>query len=527
MRQQDAPRKLRNKAAEDHTEHAANGDARGKGREGNGARAGGRDEEYIKVSEEDNRRILRKTDIHLLSVYWLQIQDKSVLGYATTFGLMIDAAWIPFSSYLLIRVPPHILMSLICSCWGIALCGMAASTTYPALAACRFLLGLFEATCLPLFACLTSLWYRRAEQPLRICVWYGTDGLGTIMASAFAYGFGNIEMTVCTGPIVYWRLSNSVSEARFLSPEDCKKAVERVRANNTGTKATDKQAVLEPKTWLFFAMALCVNFGASVTLTFGPLILTGIGFDKFRTSLLNTPFGGFQIAIFFASYAAYRFKMKSLVMALHHPNEGGLPVWYYLLAFLHDVNPLIVSWISANTAGSMKKSVVLAGYNAASSVGNIVGPLLFRDTGTPLYRHGLLSCIGVFAALASSILIASGKPAVLRDASMDNRFRQRAQSQLDREKLEAASTGVALGDNALLDLTDWHNDEYFRQGKQKYRNDKSHWESRCKACIAQRVRELKQADEADVAAGVRDYTRSAEDLDTEGAWCDLRALMTA
>ncbi|KAJ7099650.1 major facilitator superfamily domain-containing protein [Mycena epipterygia] len=317
------------------------------------------DQEYIKVSEEDNRRILRKTDIHLLSVsladssslisladfglsvllqirvnpaslaltsplYWLQIQDKSVLGYVATIGLKTDAAWMPFSSYLLVRVPPRILMSVICSCWGIALCGMAASTTYPALAACHFLLGLFEAACLPLFAILTSVWYRRAEQPLRICVWYGTDGLGTIMASAFAYGFGNIEnpkihvyqmiflfcglMTVCTGPIVYWRLSNSVSEARFLSPEDCKKAVERAL-----------EAVLEPKTWLFFAMALCVNFGASVTLTFGPLILNGIGFDQSRTSLLNMPFGGFQskiIVIFFALYAAYRFKTKSLVMAV-------------------------------------------------------------------------------------------------------------------------------------------------------------------------------------------------------------------
>ncbi|KAJ7099656.1 major facilitator superfamily domain-containing protein [Mycena epipterygia] len=378
------------------------------------------DEEYIEVSEEDNRRILRRTDIHLLSILAWVLAPNSVLGYAATFGLKTGAhlhgneystlgsmnaiaqlAWMPFSSYLLVRVPPRILMSVICSCWGIALCGMAASTTYPALAACRFLLGLFEAACLPLFAILTSVWYRRAEQPLRICVWYGTNGLGTIMTSAFAYGFSNIK--------------------------DRKKAVKHVRANNTVTKATDKykwgqalEAVLEPKTWLFFAMELCVNFGASVTLTFGPLILNGMGFDKFRTSLLNMPLGGFQIiVIFFASYAAYRFKMKSLVMAvlvlpvlagliilykLHRPNEGGLLVGYYLLAFLCGVNPLIVSWISANTAGSTKKSVVLAGYNAASSVGNIVGPLLFRDTDAPLYRHGLLSCIGIFAALAGSIL---------------------------------------------------------------------------------------------------------------------------
>ncbi|KAJ7106892.1 MFS transporter [Mycena epipterygia] len=218
-------------------------------------------------------------------------------------------------------------------------------------------------------------------------------------------------------------------------------------------------------------MALCVNFGASVTLTFGPLILNDIGFDKFRTSLLNMPFGGFQIiVIFFASYAAYRFKMKSLIMAvlvlpvlagliilykLHRPNEGGLLVGYYLLAFLYGVNPLIVSWLDKEERG----------------------PLLFRDRDAPLYRHGLLSCIGIFAALAGSILlqvvnfvilnrlkqrqrIASGKPAVLHDASMDNRFRQRTQSQLDREKLEAVSTGVALGDNVLLDLTDWQNDEF-------------------------------------------------------------------
>ncbi|KAJ7114733.1 hypothetical protein C8R44DRAFT_794817 [Mycena epipterygia] len=59
-----------------------------------------------------------------------------------------------------------------------------------------------------------------------------------------------------------------------------------------------------------------------------------------------------------------------------------------------------MSWISASTAGSTKKSAVLAAYNAASSVGNIVGPLLFYDTDAPLYH----SCIGIFGGLAASIL---------------------------------------------------------------------------------------------------------------------------
>ncbi|KAJ7637806.1 ribonuclease H-like domain-containing protein [Mycena rosella] len=57
--------------------------------------------------------------------------------------------------------------------------------------------------------------------------------------------------------------------------------------------------------------------------------------------------------------------------------------------------------------------------------------------------------------------------------------------------------------------------EYFQQGKQKYRNDQSHWESRCKACIAHRVRELNEADKAEVNTGVREYIRSATDLDTQ------------
>ncbi|KAJ7104792.1 hypothetical protein C8R44DRAFT_943851 [Mycena epipterygia] len=194
-----------------------------------------------------------------------------------------------------------------------------------------------------------------------------------------------------------------------------------------------------------------------------------------RTSLLNMPFGGFQskiTVIFSASYAAHRSKTKSLVMAvrvlpvlagliilykLHRPNAGGLLVGYYLLAFLYGATPLIVSWISANTAGSTKKSVVLAGYNTASSVGNILGPLLSRDTDAQLYRHGLLSCISIFAALAGSILLQVVNFVILN--RLKQRQRIRTQSQLDPEKLEAASTGVALGDNALLDLTDWQNDE--------------------------------------------------------------------
>lgn len=89
---------------------------------------------------------------------------------------------------------------------------------------------------------------------------------------------------------MYWRLDNDIPSARFLSEEDKPKAVERLRANQTGTGSREfkwghvREMLLEPKTWLWVALSIFINAGASVTNTFGPLILNGLGFDKCETS---------------------------------------------------------------------------------------------------------------------------------------------------------------------------------------------------------------------------------------------------
>lgn len=168
------------------------------------------------LTEEDSKRIRRKTDktilIILIWVYFLQILDKSVLGYGATFGLQTDTgltgnqyslvgsiapiaqlAWQPFSSYLIVRVPHRILMPTLCLGWGIAQACMAACHNFRSLMAARFFLGLFEAGCLPLFSVITSQWYRRAEQPVRVAWWYGTNGLATIVAAGLSDGLAHIK----------------------------------------------------------------------------------------------------------------------------------------------------------------------------------------------------------------------------------------------------------------------------------------------------------------------------------------------
>lgn len=288
-------------------------------------------------------------------------------------------------------------------------------------------------------------------------------------------------------------------------------AVERLRANQTGTGSRDFkmkhvfEALLEPKTWLWIGMSMLLNIGASVTNTFGPLILSGLGFDSYTTSLLNMPFGAMQLlVIILGSYLAQKARVKGAVLALLMlpvvaglavlyaiPRSGhtaALLVGYYLLAFLFGGNPLIVTWIVGNTAGTTKKSFVTSAYNAASSAGNIVGPLLFNKKDAPAYHPGLRACLGIFVALVAIILfqwanllflnklqermrVRNGKPAKMVDHSMQDRYHDFEEDNADaiietgtaEQHTAAAVEGEMherVGQQAFLDLTDRENDEF-------------------------------------------------------------------
>ena len=401
---------------------------------------------------------------------------------------------------------------------------MAACKSYGNLLAARFFLGLFEAGCLPLFSIITSQWFRRAEQPLRVAAWYSTNGLATIAASALSYGLGHIPsktlegwqiiflfvglVTIVSVPFIYWKLDNDIPSARFLTEDEKPKAIERLRANQTGTGSRDfkwshiLELALEPKTYLWVGLSMLLNVGASVTNTFGPLIIGGLGFDPYKTSLLNMPFGALQfIIILLASWCAQRFKIKSAILvtltlpviaglamlyAISHTtsHEGALLAGYYLLAFLFGGNPLIVAWIVANTAGTTKKSATMSIYNAASSAGNIVGPLLFQSSDEPTYHPGLRAVLGIFVALAACTIlqaanlmflnklqerkrVKNGKPRKIKDHSMEDKYHD-ADEQPEDEFVGVAEGDpearpghhTRIGDQAFLDLTDRQNDEF-------------------------------------------------------------------
>lgn len=141
--------------------------------------------------------------------------DKAVLGTGSVFNLQEDAnltgsqysliasispiaqlAWQPFSAWLIVKVPHRILMPCLVLGWGTAEACMAACNGFRGLLVARFFLGLFEAGCMPLFTIITSQWYLRVEQPLRVSMWYAMNGTATIAASAVSYGLGHIPSEV-------------------------------------------------------------------------------------------------------------------------------------------------------------------------------------------------------------------------------------------------------------------------------------------------------------------------------------------
>ncbi|KAM5435573.1 hypothetical protein McanMca71_005824 [Microsporum canis] len=509
----------------------------------------------IQVTEEDNRKIRIKTDKVILAilvwVYFLQILDKTVLGYGAIFGLIEDThltgnqysligsigpiaqlAWQPFSMILIVKVPHRVLMPTLVLGWGLAQAAMGVCQNYGGLLATRFFLGLFEAGCLPLFSVITSQWYRRAEQPIRVAAWYGTNGAATIVASALSYGLGHIPtasiqswriififvglVTITSAPFVYWKLDNDIPSARFLTEYEREQAIERLRANQTGTRATEfrwpqvLEALGELKTYLWIAMSLLLNIGAAVTNTFGPLILNGFGYDKYITSLLNIPFGAVQVVvILLASFCAQRFRSKSFILILlilpvitglailyalpPDSSHSILVLAYYLLAFIFGGNPLIVTWIVGNTGGTTKQSIITSLYNAGSSAGNIIGPLLFVKEDAPRYRTGLRSVLGSFIALAAVVMAqvanlvvlnklhqrsrtAEGKQANIKDVSMCDQYVDfddesdgleftPPHNPEDEEPANYAERTETvrrrrLGENAFQDLTDKQNNEF-------------------------------------------------------------------
>ncbi len=78
---------------------------------------------------------------------------------------------------------------------------------------------------------------------------------------------------------------------------------------------------------------------------------------------------------------------------------------FYLMAFLFGGNPLIVSWMIANTAVRPRSRSPWRSSTPPPPLATIVGPLLFKSVDAPYYTPGTRAVMGIFVALIGCIAI--------------------------------------------------------------------------------------------------------------------------
>ncbi|KAK5004714.1 hypothetical protein LTR28_008560, partial [Elasticomyces elasticus] len=79
--------------------------------------------------------------------------------------------------------------------WSVLLCCHAAVKNYAGMLVIRFLLGMFEAGISPAIMNIVSVFYTRAEQPLRMCVFLAFNGMATMVGALLGYGLGHAHGT--------------------------------------------------------------------------------------------------------------------------------------------------------------------------------------------------------------------------------------------------------------------------------------------------------------------------------------------
>ncbi|KAG5362762.1 putative transporter [Yarrowia sp. B02] len=430
------------------------------------------------LDPETDRRLLRKTDLYLcpvmMFVYAVQFMDKSTNSTASVMGLRDDLGmkgdmyswtgtafylgYLAFefpAVYLLQRFPLIKTLSAFIIVWGIVLC-LHATPNYAGFIALRTILGMLESAVTPAFVIVTAQWYKREEQFLRTAIWLGANGIGIIVGSLMAYGLANNDnlpihgwklvfiitgvITIVAGIVVLFHIPDDPSKAWFLTPEERKLVLIRIRSNQQGfeNKKFKKEQFIEAftdvRTWLYFFFCLVSNIPNGGITNFNTILFSEtLGLGPVKGLLMQSPQGATELVgcIIFGilvqvtqkrllmSMIAQTISMAAMCLLAFIPDNqsAGLAGLYILI--IYPVGFIcILSSVASNTAGHTKKVTVNAILLIGYCVGNLIGPQTFRASDAPAYVPAKVSMVVLFCvaiALTGVIMLVNIRENKKRD----------------------------------------------------------------------------------------------------------------
>ncbi|KAG6832056.1 hypothetical protein H0H92_005478 [Tricholoma furcatifolium] len=441
-------------------------------------------------------RLRRKLDLHLMPLmcilYLMTFADKISLGQSAVMGLLADnhltqnqfnwLGTIFYLSYLVFEYPQNLAlqkfpvgkwMSINIFIWAIALMAHAACKSFGGLFAVRFILGICEGAITPGFLLVTSMFYTREEQSKRVGYWFLMNGAGIIFLGLISFGL------IHTHPTRFFFPDSPVS-ARFLTPEERVKVVQRIKVNQSGVEnkhwKRDQfvEALCDPKTWLLAVFVGSANLFNTIT-NQRQIIVEQFGYTLGQTTLLGTVDGAVQILIIYGTVSLIPYVGHAgaallayipgiiaaiLLITLPSANKVGLLFSYWVSIFSIAPFAITLGWLNNITAGHTKKTttnaIVLIGY----ALGNATGPFMWQKKYQPRNKVPW-AILTAFCGFAAIIIVALRTYLVMENKRRDNEKHDTKYDDVYVTHVEADGTTVERKvDRAFLDLTDRQNRDY-------------------------------------------------------------------
>lgn len=404
--------------------------------------------------------ILKKVDWVIMPVlcvtYTLQFLDKLSLNYASAYSFKEDLGltgqryswvaaifnfgylfWAYPSNYILQKVPVAKYTAIMLFTWAVILIAHIGATNYGGILALRFILGMFEAGISPVCMMMCGMFYSKADQPFRMCLFLSCNGIATVLGALLGFGLGHANNTalqswklifLTIGLInfawliaFYFLAPDSPATAKFLNERERTILIKHIAKNNQGVK---DQRMIWPQAWealrdlqvyIFALIALCcgiVNGGVS---NFQSALISGFGFSQLATTALQMPTGAIEfVVVLSAGIAALKIPNSRCIIfcLLCVPGLSGL-IGVHLIednrwalvgcTWLQYIigGPVILNWIfiNANISGTTKKTVTNGLWFVFYAAGNIAGANVFKSNEAPKYRSAMIALITCYSAM--------------------------------------------------------------------------------------------------------------------------------
>ncbi|KAF7302955.1 Tartrate transporter [Mycena kentingensis (nom. inval.)] len=436
--------------------------------------------------EDAERRLLRKLDMRLIpaifAIYVMNYVNRTAITAARLKGLeadlhMTDIQYNVVLSILFVTLsvgqpPSNIILNKVSrpsiyigSCvvaWGLASALSGVATNYAGMLACRFFIGLPEASFYPGAVYLLSCWYTKKELAFRTAILF--SGLDIANAFGALVAAGILErmhltlgiegwrwlfiiegsITIFLGFLVMWLLPDYPKNTRWISDTESRLAQARL-AVDAGEADQDtesgsrfegiKLAAADPLTWLFSLMLFSQHLGRAVGQffpTYSRYSLRRTIHSHYSLSRLAKTLGFSTSITLLLTAPPWLFAALVCILSAWHADRSGerfwhISVWVFamMVGFIIDLCTMSVTaryfamflmalgdagcamtlvWVSNSIPRPPAKRAAAIGIaNGIGNVGTFVGAYFWRNNWAPRYAQ---SCYISLAALVISTITA-------------------------------------------------------------------------------------------------------------------------